>query len=108
MANEKTPSDRIRIRIAIVITSASLLLLTLKLFLQARFPQLKLDDPLAVGLVILAALPWLSQLLSSAKIAGQELIFREIEQQKVNVDVKLNQMLGLINNLVGEKEITLL
>jgi hypothetical protein len=75
------------------ITAGALLILAVKLWLQALYPSLKFDDSLSVGLLIVAVLPWLSQLLSSAKLpGGWELIFREIkENQEKQGDLLLNQ-----------------
>jgi hypothetical protein len=63
------------------ITVGALLLLALKLWLQSLDPALKLDDALSVGLLVVAVLPWLSQLLISARLpGGWELVFREIQE----------------------------
>jgi hypothetical protein len=86
-------SGAYRLWVAGGITAGSLILLGLKFWLQALQPSLKFDDPLSVGLLVVAVLPWLSQLLSSAKLpGGWELIFREIkENQDKQGDLLLNQ-----------------
>jgi hypothetical protein len=75
------------------VTAGALVLLAVKLWLQALYPSLTLDDALSVGLLIVAVLPWLAQLLSSAKLpGGWEFIFREIkENQEKQGDMLLNQ-----------------
>lgn len=102
MSKEKTALNSMKI--AAGITVASLLLLLLKGYLQIRLKQSILNDSVSIGLLVVAALPWLSQLISSAKIGGNELIFREIAQQKVETDQKLDQMLQLIKNLISEDD----
>lgn len=102
MSGETTTLNSVKI--AAGITVASLLLLVLKGYLQLRLQQSILNDSVSIGLLVVAALPWLSQLISSAKIGGNELIFREIAQQKVETDQKLKQMLLLMKNLISEDD----
>jgi hypothetical protein len=102
MSEEKTALNSVKI--AAGITVASLFLLLLKGYLQLRLQQSILNDSVSIGLLVVAALPWLSQLISSAKIGGNELVFREIAQQKVETDKKLDQMLQLIKNLISEDD----
>jgi hypothetical protein len=75
------------------VTAGALVLLAVKLLLQSALPSLKLDDALSVGLLIVAVLPWLSQLLTSAKLpGGWEFVFREIkENQEKQEGILLNQ-----------------
>ena len=86
-------STNSRIWIAAGVTTGAIGLLVVKLLMQATFPSLKLDDPLAVGLLVVAVLPWVAQLLSSAKLpGGWELVFREIkENQERQMGLLLNQ-----------------
>lgn len=57
--------------------SAIVLLLT-----QFAYPRLKLE-PVALGLVVLAVLPWLSSVIESAKLpGGWEVKFRQVEREQ--------------------------
>jgi hypothetical protein len=57
------------------------------------YPSLAVADSFSVGLLIVAVLPWLSELLVSAKLpGGWELVFREIkENQAKQSDLLLSQ-----------------
>jgi hypothetical protein len=102
--------------VAAGITGAALLLLVVKVLVQAVVPDLKLDDLVSVGLLIVAALPWVAQLLTSAKLpGGLELVFREIKEaqakqaieishQKVEFDKGLDRILNVIKNLVSDED----
>lgn len=92
-ADREPKSTAYRLWVAGGVTVGALALLAVKLWLQALYPSLKLDDSLSVGLLIVAVLPWVSQLLSSAKLpGGWEFIFREIkENQEKQGDMLLNQ-----------------
>jgi hypothetical protein len=80
------------------VTAGALVLLTVKLVLQSQYPSLKLDDALSVGLLIIAILPWVSQLLSSAKLpGGWEFVFRELkENQQKQAGVLLDQQAQIL------------
>jgi hypothetical protein len=75
------------------VTAGALVLLAVKLYLQSLYPSLKLDDALTVGLLIVAVLPWIAQLLSSAKLpGGWEFVFREMkDKQEKQQGILLNQ-----------------
>jgi hypothetical protein len=92
-ADRAPKSTAYRLWVAGGITAGALVLLAVKLWLQALYPSLKLDDTLSVGLLIVAVLPWVAQLLSSAKLpGGWEFIFREIkENQEKQADLLLQQ-----------------
>ena len=77
------PSATHRLWIAGGVTAGALLLLAGKLCLQIWYPSLKFGDSLSVGLLIVAVLPWLAQLLSSVRLpGGWELVFREIRENQ--------------------------
>jgi hypothetical protein len=75
------------------ITAGALILLGLKLWVQTRYPAVAFDDAVSVGLLVVAVLPWLSQLLASAKLpGGWELVFRELkDHQDQQGDLLLEQ-----------------
>src|SRR5262249_50613110 len=101
--SEEKPALNI-VKVSACITGASLFLLLLKGYLQLRLQLSILNDSVSIGLLVVAALPWLSQLISSAKIGGNELVFREIREQRKETDKKLKQMLQLITNLISEDD----
>jgi hypothetical protein len=92
-ADQEPKSAAYRHWVAGGVTAGALALLAVKLVLQSVLPNLKLDDALSVGLLIVAVLPWLSQLLTSAKLpGGWEFVFREIkEKQEEQEGILLNQ-----------------
>jgi hypothetical protein len=72
-----------RFGVAVGVTAGALVLLGLKLWLQVVYPALRLDDSLSAGLLIVAAFPWLAQLLTSAKFpGGWEFVFRELKENQ--------------------------
>jgi hypothetical protein len=82
------------------ITAGALILLGLKLWVQTRYPAVSFDDAVSVGLLVVAVLPWLSQLLASAKLpGGWELVFRELKDHQDQQGDLLLQQQAQINAL---------
>ena len=84
-----------------------------KLWAQNAHPSLKFDDAITIGLVVLAAAPWLAQLLESAKFGGVELTFlrlereqkfqgNELERQRQELQNSAQLLFGIIQSMVGE------
>jgi hypothetical protein len=91
--NDRSSSIRL-LGIAGAVTGGALLLLVIKLWLQVKFPSLKFDDSLSVGLMVIAVVPWLAQLVSSAKLpGGWEFVFKELQnnQQKQEKEIFIQQ-----------------
>lgn len=64
------------------VTLGALLLIGLKAWLETS-KGVSLDDAASVGLLVLAALPWLSTLLTNAKLpGGWEFAFREVVREQ--------------------------
>jgi hypothetical protein len=83
MADRESKWRASRLWVAGGITAGALVLLGLKLWVHTRYPAVAFDDALSVGLLMVAVLPWFSQLLVSAKLpGGWELIFREIKDNQ--------------------------
>lgn len=74
--------------LAAAITITCLAMFAAKLAVQAFYPDARLGDPLSVGLLVIAAAPWLAQLVQSARVqtpsaqggAQLELVFRRLER----------------------------
>src|SRR5512135_2217950 len=67
--------------LAAAITVTCLAMFAAKLAVQAFYPDARLGDPLSVGLLVIAAAPWLAQLVQSARVqsaqlGGLEFVFR--------------------------------
>jgi hypothetical protein len=82
-----------RLRVATGVTAVALVLLAGKTLLQALYPSMKFDDALSAGLLVVAALPWVAQLLTSAKLpGGWEFVFQEFkENQDIQQDMLMAQ-----------------
>ena len=76
------------------------------LWTQIAAPQLRLDA-VALGLVVLAVLPWLSSIIESAKLpGGWEVKFREVEREQVKQREDLDLVLKfLLENFVSAHEL---
>jgi hypothetical protein len=76
--------------------------------LVAQFlsPRLKLE-PVALGLAVLAVLPWLSTIIESAKLpGGWEVKFREVEREQARQREDLDAVLRfLLENFVTDHEL---
>jgi hypothetical protein len=91
-ADQEQQSAKYRLLVGGGITAGALVLLSVKLWLQTLDPSLKLDDALSVGLVIVAVLPWISELLAGAKLpGGVEVIFRDIKENQAKQEALLIQ-----------------
>jgi hypothetical protein len=75
------------------------------LFAQAFSKRWKLE-PVALGLVALAALPWLSSIIESAKVGNVEISFRSLERKQTEQRAELDNILRfLLENFVSKYEI---
>jgi hypothetical protein len=76
------------------------------LAMQFSAPRLRLDA-VALGLVVLAVLPWLSSIIESAKLpGGWEVKFRVIEGEQAKQREELDMMLRfLLENFVSAYEL---
>jgi hypothetical protein len=75
------------------------------LFAQAFWQRWKLE-PVALGLVVLAALPWLSSIIQSAKIGDIEVSFRSLERKQTAQRAELDQIIKfLLENFVSKYEL---
>jgi hypothetical protein len=86
----------------LVITASALALLAT----QFAAPRLRLDA-IALGLLVLAVLPWLSSIIESAKLpGGWEVKFREIEREQSTQRDDLDLVLKfLLENFVSAYEL---
>ncbi len=75
------------------------------LFAQAFWQRWKLE-PVALGLVALAALPWLSSIIQSAKVGNVEISFRSLERKQMEQRAELDKITHfLLENFVSKYEI---
>jgi hypothetical protein len=75
------------------------------LFAQAFWQRWKLE-PVALGLVALAALPWLSSIIQSAKVGNVEISFRSLERKQTEQRAELDKIIQfLLENFVSKYEI---
>jgi hypothetical protein len=96
-------------RIAVWISLGCGLFLLVKLVVPSYFSGAKLDDPVTIGVLIVAALPWLSQLFISMKMpGGWELVFRQLEkrqedleQKRAETDRKIQSVLEALTKLIS-------
>ena len=84
-----------------------LVLLIAKLIVQIKAPDAKFDDAFTIGLIVIAALPWLARLLESMKLGSVEVKFRELEAEQRQQEVSLKQhahyLTQLFHGMIGER-----
>jgi hypothetical protein len=93
--------------VAIAISAVAIVLFCAKVFAQAKFPNLKLDDATTIALVVFAAAPWLARLFELIKFGDFEFKFQKLEQNQQQHQLELQEhakyLAQLFNGLVGER-----
>ncbi|MEQ1905730.1 MAG: hypothetical protein ABL888_16195 [Pirellulaceae bacterium] len=108
-----------RSSIAIAITISALVLLVAKVALHSRYPALKFDDITTLGLLVVAAIPWIATLIESLRVGDVEVRFKGIEEeQDAQADILANQhdvllqtvrrLSNMIDEMVGQNGRSLL
>lgn len=90
-------NERVWVQIGVSVFALSLLTVHLK--------SAVVLDTTALGLVALAALPWFSSVIESAKLGGLEVKFRAVEREQARQRREIDLLRFLIENFVTEWEL---
>lgn len=72
------------------------------LFVRIIVPNLNIDS-IALGLLVVAALPWFADLLESAELpGGWKIAFKDLKQQQQEQGEQIRQLRFLIDNFLSE------
>lgn len=94
MRTEKAKLTRIKLLISLCALGV--------LFIRIIVPTLNIDS-IALGLLVVAALPWFADLLDSAEFpGGWKIAFKDLEQQQQEQGEQIRQLRFLIDNFLSE------
>lgn len=96
MKSKETRTELTQIKILISVCALTVLLI------RIIVPTLNIDS-IALGLLVVAALPWFADLLDSAELpGGWKIAFKDLKQQQQEQGEQIRQLRFLIDNFLSE------
>ena len=96
----KSDSLKMTLSIKLTISVAAIVLILARM----RWPQLQIDS-ITLGLVILAIIPWLVEVISSAEFMGWKVELRKMETRQGKQEDELNALKFIVAHLVTRQEL---